>query len=90
MVAAEAAASGALPIVADHSGLAEVAATLAHDLPSEARELLRFAIGPQAIGDLAARVIAWLAMEREQQQAVRAALVGTARRLLGGTASPPG
>ena len=83
MVAAEAAAAGALPIVADHSGLAEVAATLARDLPGEARELLRFGIGPRTVGELAARVIAWLAMEREQQEAVRAALVGTARRLFG-------
>jgi glycosyltransferase involved in cell wall biosynthesis len=83
MVAVEAAASGALPIVADHSGLAEVAATLERDLPGEARELLRFGIGPRTVGDLAARVIVWLALEREQQQAVRAALVGTARRLFG-------
>ena len=42
MVAAEAAAAGALPIVAAHSGLDEVAATLAPGLVPEARELLRF------------------------------------------------
>ena len=37
MVAAEAAACGALPVVARHSGLAEVAATLAEAVPEAAR-----------------------------------------------------
>jgi len=83
MVAAEAAAAGALPIVAAHSGLDEVAATLAPGLPAEARELLRFAVGPHAVSDLAGRVVAWLEMEPEQQEAIRASLVGTARRLFG-------
>ena len=83
MVAAEAAAAGVLPIVAAHSGLDEVAATLAPQLPPGARALLRFAVGAQAVGDLAGRLIAWLGMEPEQQDAVRASLVGTARRLFG-------
>src|SRR4051794_25877803 len=42
MVAAEAAACGALPVVARHSGLAEVAATLAGATPEAARPLLAF------------------------------------------------
>ena len=83
MVAAEAAAAGALPIVAAHSGLDEVAATLAPGLPPAARELLRFAVGPQAVVEIADRLIAWLAMAPEQQDAVRASLVATARRLFG-------
>lgn len=83
MVVAEAAAAGALPIVAAHSGLDEVAATLAPGLPPEARELLRFAVGPQAVGDIADRLITWLSMEPKQQDAVRASLVATARRLFG-------
>lgn len=83
MVAAEAASAGALPIVAAHSGLDEVAATLAPGLPPEARELLRFTVGPHAVGEIADRVIAWLAMAPERQDAVRAALVATARRRFG-------
>jgi glycosyltransferase involved in cell wall biosynthesis len=83
MVAAEAAAAGVLPIVAAHSGLDEVAATLAPGLPPEARGLLRFSVGPQAVGDLADRVITWLAMDAEPRDAVRASLVDTARRLFG-------
>ena len=37
MVAAEAAACGALPVVADHSGLGEVARTLAAAVPARPR-----------------------------------------------------
>ncbi len=37
MVAAEAASAGVPPVVADHSGLAEVAAGLAHGVPARAR-----------------------------------------------------
>jgi len=83
MVAAEAAAAGALPIVAAHSGLDEVAATLEPGLPPEARRLLRFTVGPQAVSDVADRLVTWLAMDPAQQAAVRASLVGTARRLFG-------
>ena len=45
MVAVEAAACGALPIVADHSGLGEVRAILAGAVPVGARAWLGFAIG---------------------------------------------
>ena len=83
MVAAEAAAAGALPIVAAHSGLDEVAATLAPGLPPAARDLLRFELGPQAVGAIADRLVAWLATEREAQETVRASLVQTAQRLFG-------
>lgn len=83
MVAAEAAAAGVLPIVAAHSGLDEVAATLAPGLPREGRELLRFTVGPHAVSELAARVVIWLATDRDQQDVVRASLVRTARRLFG-------
>jgi len=83
MVAAEAAAAGVLPIVAAHSGLDEVAATLEAGLPPEACDLLRFEIGPQAVGDLADRLVYWLAMTPERRDVVRASLVATARRLFG-------
>ena len=83
MVAAEGAAAGALPIVAAHSGLDEVAAMLAPGLPPEARDLLRFEIGPRAVADIADRLVTWLATAPDRQAAVRASLVDTARRRFG-------
>src|SRR5918992_615361 len=50
MVAAEAAACGALPLSAGHSGMAEVTATLAPALPPALRPLLSFDVGPGAVG----------------------------------------
>ena len=44
MVAAEAAACGALPVIADHTGLAEVAAPIRESWPEEHRHLLTFEI----------------------------------------------
>jgi glycosyltransferase involved in cell wall biosynthesis len=79
MVAVEAAACGALPVVADHSGLGEVRAILAGAVPEEARDWLGFATGPRAVRDLAERLIAWLQAPEELREAVRAALVTTAR-----------
>ena len=46
MVAAEAAACGAFPLSAGHSGMAEVTAALAPALPAELRPLLSFKVGP--------------------------------------------
>jgi len=48
MVAAEAAAAGVAPVVADHSGLAEVAAGIAAEYPSEHRRLAAFSNGDVA------------------------------------------
>jgi glycosyltransferase involved in cell wall biosynthesis len=45
MVAAEAAAAGVPPVVADHSGLAEVGAGIAAEYPAERRELAAFPNG---------------------------------------------
>jgi glycosyltransferase involved in cell wall biosynthesis len=45
MVAAEAASAGVLPIVANHSGLAEVAAGIAAELPPERSHLVAFENG---------------------------------------------
>ncbi|MDQ3609078.1 MAG: glycosyltransferase, partial [Actinomycetota bacterium] len=60
MVAAEAAACGALPVCADHSGLAEVAGALAEAVPEDARPWLRFPVDDQVVTGLAHRVVGWL------------------------------
>jgi glycosyltransferase involved in cell wall biosynthesis len=77
MVAAEAAACGALPVSSDHSGLAEVTRTLAGAVPLAARPWLSFPTGD--VGALAGRLIAWLQAPAELRAATREALVGVAR-----------
>src|ERR687888_524874 len=63
MVAAEGAASGALPICAAHSGLAEVTSILGETLPPAVRELLTFERGMRAVEDLAAAMNGWLDLD---------------------------
>jgi glycosyltransferase involved in cell wall biosynthesis len=75
MVAAEAAACGALPVVAAHSGLAEVARTLGEAAPAEARDWLTFQVGPGAVRELAADLSAWLAAPGDLRAATRDAIV---------------
>ena len=79
MVAAEAAACGALPVSAAHSGLAEVSAVLAAALPEQAAWMLSFALDEGAVRALAARVIAWLDAGAQLRQRAREALVATVR-----------
>ncbi len=79
MVAAEAAACGALPVVARHSGLGEVARTLGDAVPEAARDWLAFDIGPRAVDDLAAALSGWLAAPDEVRAATREAIVATTR-----------
>jgi glycosyltransferase involved in cell wall biosynthesis len=76
MVAVEAAACGALPVVADHSGLAEVRAILAGAVPEAARAWLGFTPGRRAVRDLADRVIAWMEAPDDVREATRDGLVG--------------
>lgn len=66
MVAAEAAAAGALPVCADHSGLAEVAGGLVDEVP-EIRDLTAFSLGPAAVSGIADRVNRWLALDPEER-----------------------
>jgi glycosyltransferase involved in cell wall biosynthesis len=77
MVAAEAAACGSPPLVACHSGLAEVAEGLEAAYPEEHRGLASFA--PGDAGDLAAKLAAILALPRAEwdrlSYAARAAAV---------------
>ena len=69
MVAAEAAACGALPLSAGHSGMAEVTATLAPALEPQLRPLLSFDVGPQAVEQIAAKLIAWLTLDAGRARA---------------------
>jgi len=76
MVAAEAAACGALPVVARHSGLAEVAGALAGAVPSEARDWLAFDLGPGAVEGLARALTGWLTAPPGIRARARDAIVG--------------
>jgi glycosyltransferase involved in cell wall biosynthesis len=82
MVAAEGAACGALPICAEHSGLAEVADALAQAVPHAARPWLAFRTDGETedpVRGIAERVCAWLEAPTALREDVRAALVATVR-----------
>jgi glycosyltransferase involved in cell wall biosynthesis len=79
MVAAEGAACGAVPIVAGHSGLAEVAEAIATELPPAAAGWLSFPVDDGAVEAIASRVIASLQAPPELLVQVRAGLVGAVR-----------
>jgi glycosyltransferase involved in cell wall biosynthesis len=79
MVAAEAAACGALPVVAGHSGMAEVAHALAGAVPPEVRPWLTFEVGPHAVGQLADGIASWLGAPDALKARTREAIVGVAR-----------
>jgi glycosyltransferase involved in cell wall biosynthesis len=79
MVAAEAAACGALPVVANHSGLGEVATTLSQAVPAPARDWLSFELGPQSVGELAAALSGWLSAPEDLRAATREAIVEATR-----------
>lgn len=90
MVAAEAAASGCPPLVARHSGLAEIAAGLEQEYPPRLRQLAGFSTGDA--DDLRTTLAELLALERVERAALREAArraavarwswAGVARRLL--------
>ena len=90
MVAAEAAAAGSLPLVANHSGLAEIAAGVSEEYPEAYRDLTSFESGDT--GDLAAKLRRLLALDPDERaelaQAARRAVVarwswsGVSQRLL--------
>ncbi len=79
MVAAEAAACGALPVCAGHSGLAEVTSALAEAIPPEAAEWLSFPVDDGAVEALASCLCGWLGAEPGLRQRVRTGLVETVR-----------
>jgi glycosyltransferase involved in cell wall biosynthesis len=79
MVAAEAAACGALPVSAAHSGLAEVSTALARAVPEPARDWLSFVVDDDAVTALADALIGWLGADGELRERTRAGLVATVR-----------
>jgi glycosyltransferase involved in cell wall biosynthesis len=70
MVAAEAAAAGVPPIVANHSGLSEIAAGIAAEYPPELAHLTSFPTGD--VGVLRDRLRELLALPRETRRALGA------------------
>jgi glycosyltransferase involved in cell wall biosynthesis len=71
MVAAEAAAAGSPPLVARHSGLAEVAEGLEAEYPPQHRALASFRTGD--VDDLVAKLEALLALTKAEREALGAA-----------------
>ena len=90
MVAAESAAAGCPPIVANHSGLAEIAQGLAEDYPAGMGRLASFPTGDA--GELHERLEVVLGLPAPERSALRAAArqatvdrwswTGVARRIL--------
>jgi glycosyltransferase involved in cell wall biosynthesis len=81
MVAVEAAACGALPVSAGHSGMLEVSRQLAADLPAAVADLTSFAVEPGAVEAIADRLNGWLALPETSREEARRALVSTVGRL---------
>ncbi len=81
MVAAEAAACGALPVSAGHSGMLEVSRQLQASLPLAAGSLTSFPVEQGAVEAIAARLDGWLSLPADRRESAREALVETARRL---------
>jgi glycosyltransferase involved in cell wall biosynthesis len=83
MVAVEAAACGALPLSASHSGLAEVTRTFEPEVEPDVAELLAFERGPGAVEEIAAKLVAWLRMPAAERERARARLSAVARERYG-------
>jgi glycosyltransferase involved in cell wall biosynthesis len=79
MVAAEAAATGALPVCAGHSGLAEVAAALAGALPEPLADLTAFPLEGDPVSAIAERLDRWLSLPGDQRERAGAGLVAAVR-----------
>jgi glycosyltransferase involved in cell wall biosynthesis len=79
MVAVEAAACGALPISAAHSGLAEVSDVLADAVPAQVAPLLSFPVDDSSVTALAERIVAWLQIDPAVRERARAGLINTVR-----------
>ena len=83
MVAAEAAACGALPLSAAHSGLAEVSRRLQEAVEEDIRPLLSFELGTDAVRHIAEKLTAWLTLDPERRERASGALSELARAIYG-------
>ncbi len=83
MVAVEAAACGALPLSASHSGLAEVTTTLRPAAGAGFEPLLSFEPGPGSVREIAEKLVTWLSTPAGERDPVRAALSDLARERYG-------
>jgi glycosyltransferase involved in cell wall biosynthesis len=83
MVAVEAAACGALPLSASHSGLAEVTRQLREAVDEPVWPLLSFERAPGAIEEIAAKLSAWLDTPLGERERARQALSREARERFG-------
>jgi glycosyltransferase involved in cell wall biosynthesis len=81
MVAVEAAACGALPVSAGHSGMLEVSRQLSPALAPGVAELTSFPVEPGAVEAIAARLGGWFALPEAERASAREALVKRVRRL---------
>jgi glycosyltransferase involved in cell wall biosynthesis len=83
MVAVEAAACGALPLSAAHSGLAEVTRRLEPVVDERLRPLLSFERGPGAVEEIARKLVEWLSTDPRERDRAREALSSEARGRFG-------
>jgi glycosyltransferase involved in cell wall biosynthesis len=81
MVAVEAAACGALPVSAGHSGMLEVSRQLAPALAPEVAALTSFPVAAGAVEAIAARLDGWLSLPAARREESRRELVATVARL---------
>jgi hypothetical protein len=82
MVAAEGAASGALPVVARHSAWRRSRRQLAPAVGPEVGAWMSFELGPRAVHDLADHLSSWLTAPGDVRRAAREAIVSTHPRAL--------
>jgi glycosyltransferase involved in cell wall biosynthesis len=81
MVAVEAAACGALPVSAGHSGMREVSLRLAAAQPDAVAPLISFPVEPGAVEAIADRLDRWFELPEQTRAEARASLVETVARL---------
>jgi glycosyltransferase involved in cell wall biosynthesis len=81
MVAVEAAAAGALPVSAGHSGMREVSQRLAAAQPDAVAPLTSFPVEPGAVEAIADRLDRWFDLPERTRAEARATLVETVARL---------
>jgi glycosyltransferase involved in cell wall biosynthesis len=82
-VAVEAAACGALPLSAAHSGLAEVTRSFQPAVEPDIARLLSFQLGPGVVREIASKLVEWLELPEDRRGRASAALSELARQRYG-------